>query len=221
VKAQNLIFAAIALGAMLFVSFAKAQTNDKPASADANYAQVIEKRTADIMAILALKDDAKAAAVHDAIVAQYRALRDWQAANGDKLKELARQKDAAAKEETANIMAARKALHDPFLAKLSAQLKPDQVEQVKDKMTYGKVEFTYRGYLAAYPNLTDEERAKILEMLKQAREEAMDGASAEEKTAIFKKYKGRINNYLAAQNKAKTQKMTPAPTVPLDGQPPK
>ena len=32
-----------------------------------------------------------------------------------------------------------------------------------------------------------------------AREKAIDGGSADEKSAIFKKYKGRINNYLSTQ----------------------
>ena len=33
-------------------------------------------------------------------------------------------------------------------------------------------------------------------MLKQAREEAMDGGNAGEKSAIFQKYKDQINDYL-------------------------
>ena len=36
-------------------------------------------------------------------------------------------------------------------------------------------------------------------MLKEAREEAMDGGSAEEKTAVFQRYKGKINNFLSRQ----------------------
>ena len=66
-------------------------------------------------------------------------------------------------------------------------------------MTYGKVQFTMAGYLSQYPELSDANRQAILEMLKQAREEAMDGGSAAEKTAIFQKYKGKINNYLSKQ----------------------
>ena len=63
-------------------------------------------------------------------------------------------------------------------------------------MTYNKVRVTFDGYLQIVPHLTDPEKARILELLKEAREEAMDGGSAEEKSAIFKKYKGKINNYL-------------------------
>jgi hypothetical protein len=213
-KTSDLIFATIAAVAILFTHSAPAQAEDKSASSDAAYTQAIEKRTADIMAALALKDDAKAAAVHDAIIAQYRALHDWQAANEARLKDLAKQKDDDAKAETAKIMVARKALHDPFLAKLSAQVNPEQVELVKDKLTYGKVQFTYQGYLVADPNLTDAQKAKILEMLKQAREEAIDGCSSDEKTAIFKKYKGKINNYLSAEKKASAQAQPSPSAVP-------
>jgi len=87
-------------------------------------------------------------------------------------------------------------LHDRFIAKLSADLTPEQVETVKDKMTYGKVQFTYTAYCAIVPSLTDEEKAHVLDLLKQARDEAMDGGSSDEKSAIFQKYKDQINAYL-------------------------
>ena len=48
------------------------------------------------------------------------------------------------------------------------------------------------------PILTDAEKAKIMEQLKAAREEAMDGGSAPEKSAICQKYKEQINSYLDA-----------------------
>jgi len=72
------------------------------------------------------------------------------------------------------------------------------VEKVKDKMTYGKVQFTYDGYCGIVPGLTDSDKAKVMELLKLARDEAMDGGSASEKSAIFQKYKNQINDYLNA-----------------------
>ena len=39
----------------------------------------------------------------------------------------------------------------------------------------------------------------ILAALKEAREEAMDGGSADEKTAIFQKYKDQINARLSSK----------------------
>jgi len=96
-------------------------------------------------------------------------------------------------------MATRKSLHDSFVAKLNGELTPEQVEIVKDKMTYNKVKVTYDAYCQFVPQMTDEQKAHILADLKTAREEAIDGGSSEEKSAIFGKYKGRINNYLSSQ----------------------
>src|SRR5436190_22485974 len=82
---------------------------------------------------------------------------------------------------------------------MAAELTPEQMDKVKDKMTYNKVQVTYDAYCEIVPNLTEPQKEKIFELLKEAREEAMDAGSAEEKSAIFKKYKGKINNYLSAQ----------------------
>ena len=61
------------------------------------------------------------------------------------------------------------------------------------------MQVTFKAYNEIYGPLGTEQQAKVLDMLKQAREEAMDGGSSGEKDAIFKKYKGKINNYLSGQ----------------------
>jgi len=171
-----------------------AGTNSTPEQTEANYTKAIEGRTADILKILDLSDTNKVARVHDIIIAQYRALNAWHDANDPKLK--------AAKSDTnavAQIQGSLKAIHIQYLAKLAENLTPEQIEAVKDKMTYGKVQFTFKGYLTEYPNLPEPQQQKVLEYLKEARELSMDGGSAEEKTAIFNKYKGKINNYLSKE----------------------
>lgn len=45
------------------------------------------------------------------------------------------------------IRASLKELHRKFIADLTAELMPAQVERVKDRMTYDKVRVTYEGYL--------------------------------------------------------------------------
>jgi Protein of unknown function (DUF3826) len=127
--------------------------------------------------------------VHDVIVSQYRALKAR-----DEVLNAAFGKDHSQRADL--YQAISKPLHDQFLARLAAELTPEQLEKVKDKMTYGKVEFTRAGYCAIVPGFTDQDKAKIMELLKAAREEAMDGGSASEKTAIFQKYKDQINDYL-------------------------
>lgn len=177
---------------MLAIStFAAVDTNATPAGAEANYTKAIEGRAADILKILSLSDTNKAVKVRDAIVSQYRSLRAWHDENDARLKESARDANAAAP-----IQSSLKTLHDRFISELSENLTPAQVDQVKDKMVYGKVQVTYNAYCEIIPNLTDAQKAKILEFLKAAREEAMDCGSSREKDAVFKKFKGRIANYL-------------------------
>ncbi len=163
-----------------------------PAEAEAAYTQNIEKRVGDILATLQFNDSARSARVHDLLIAQYRALRDWHDANDPKLR-------GATPEEASKTKGSLRTLHDRFLAGLGSELTADQVEKVKDKMTYGKVKVTYDAYCEIVPNLTQPQKDKIRAMLKEAREEAMDGGSAEEKSAVFKKYKGKINNYLSSE----------------------
>jgi hypothetical protein len=206
-KRTHLLFLAIftAAGLATAANGADAGTNSPADQTEANYTKSVEGRTADILKILALTDTNKVMHVHDAVMAQYRSLRAWHDENDAKLK--------AAKADTnavAQIRGSLKVIHDAFLAKLAEDLSPAQVEQVKDKMTYGKVQFTFNGYLSAYPNLAEEHKQKILEILKQAREEAMDGGSAEEKTAIFTKAKGKINNYLSKQGIQSEKKKKPS-----------
>jgi len=177
---------------LLAVLLAAPATFAAPADDEAAYTQAIEKRTADIISALDLKDEAMAARVHDAIMSQYRALREWQEKN-DAAKKA---KDSPKQEE---LKAERKGLHDQFLSKLSPELSPEQIDVIKDKLTYNKLKVTYDAYVQIIPTLTDEQKGKVLDFLKQAREEAMDGTSSEEKSAIFKKYKGKINNYFVAQ----------------------
>jgi hypothetical protein len=188
---NKILIAAIAL--ISTATFA-AETNLTPQQVEAKYTAAIEGRTSAILKILALSDTNKVAKVHDLIIAQYRALNAWHDANDAKLK--AARKDTNA---VAQIRSSLKTIHNDFLAKLGEHLTSEQVDAVKDKMTYGKVQFTFNGYVSQYPNLSEAHRQKILELLKEAREDAMDGGSAEEKTAVFQRYKGKINNYLNAE----------------------
>lgn len=88
-------------------------------------------------------------------------------------------------------------MHYAFLARLSAELAPAQVEKIKDGMTYGVLPNTFKVYQEMLPDLTPEQRTQILAWLAEAREHAMDAGSSKEKHGWFGKYKGRINNYLS------------------------
>lgn len=171
-----------------------AETNPTPNQSEAKYTAVISERSQKIVEALGVSDTNAAAKVHAIIMGQYRALNDWHNANDSKIKAAKGNKAAIAE-----IQVPLRKLHAEYLAKLAAHLTPAQIETVKDKMTYDKVAFTYRGYLIEYPNLNDEQKTEVLRLLQDAREEAMDGGSSDEKSAVFNRYKGKINNYLSKQ----------------------
>jgi hypothetical protein len=182
-----IILAFILLGA-LWVSAAQEQpaTNTQ---AEAAYTKTIEKRAADVLTTLGLKEGPNRQKVHDILIAHYRSLKDWHDANDVALKK-------ATGEQAQQIRASLKKLHDHFIAELSSVLSAGDIDKVKDKMTYNKVKVTFDSYCHNLPNLTDAQKEKILGFLKQAREEAMDAGSSDEKSKIFRQYKGKINNYL-------------------------
>jgi hypothetical protein len=193
---------AVLLGVQLMVCLlqqpllAQPQSMAAPTEAEKEsfYATAIENRVGDILKVLNLADG-KSNAVHDVLVTQYHELRIRDAAIDTRLKVNGKEVNF---ENRAPLLGDAKALHDQFVAKLAALLPPEQVEKIKDLMTFNKVKVTYDAYCNIVPGLTDAEKTKILELLKQAREEAIDGGSAPEKAAVFQKYKDQINRYLDA-----------------------
>lgn len=178
-----------------------AETADDP---EAAYTRVITERADKIVATLGIDDPSRAERVRDLLVNQYRGLREIHDAIAAKTAEASKTAGADPTVVTAWVAVARvqgsvklSQLHRYFLARLATELTPEQVNQVKDGMTYGVVQVTYNRYLEMLPELTDEQKREILASLLEAREYAMDGGSSEEKHKIFGQYKGRINNYLS------------------------
>lgn len=153
------------------------------ANPDPNYTRVITGRADKIVNTLEIADADKQTRVRNIIVQQYRDLNAIQAERG----------------KNAEVDVRIKQQHQAYVAKLSTELTAQQVDQVKDGMTYGTLPTTYRAYLAQVPNLTEPQKQQIMAYLMEARELAMDGGTSEEKHAVFRKYKGKINNYLSAQ----------------------
>lgn len=162
-------------------------------------------RAAKIVDPLELTDSARSQRVRDIVVRQYLDLavihddraariRAAKAAAGDDKLASRAAIDLISKDVTARLAT----LHQAYLAKLATELTPTQIDQVKDGMTYGVAPLTFRVYQEMLPDLGDEQKARILAWLVEAREHAMDAGSAKEKHEWFGKYKGRINNYLSA-----------------------
>ena len=174
-------------------------------SQEEEYARVIAARSHAIVAQLKIADVATAQRAEQMVVAQYRSLREIHDSRDAAIKSLqaSSQKDNASTDKL--IEGVRKEssikqfqLHRAFLAKLSAELSCEQVIGIKDGMTYGVVPKTYARYLETIPNLTETEKRTIMAWLIEAREYAMDAGSSDEKHGWFRKYKGKINNYLSA-----------------------
>ena len=172
---------------------------------DANYVKMITDRAAKIVATLGVTNAEASIRVRDIISQQYSDLSQIHEARNLKLKlakEIAKddkvKSEADIKQAEADANVAMDKLHGEYLKKLSKELSANQVEMVKDGMTYKVLPITYKGYQEMLPNLTNEQKTQILAYLTEAREHAMDAESSEKKHAWFGKYKGRINNYLSA-----------------------
>jgi hypothetical protein len=178
-----------------------AQTADTNTESIAKSDAETAKKAAEWAAGLKLPDTAKERKVATAITIHLKAIRDWNnehpfttvpaginPATGNRLSELDRQIIANSSMPTS--------IHKDLLDVLNKELTPEQVEFILDQYTIGKVAFTLKGYKAIVPDLKPEEENKILEYLKQAREQAIDYKSMRQISAIFEIYKTKCEQYL-------------------------
>jgi hypothetical protein len=173
---------------------------------DTAYLRVVAQRAEKITRNLDLQDSSKFYKVSSIIGNQYVSLRTIhddrnakvKAVKADTLKTKAERDTLIKKYEIeANTKLAK--LHVIYLKALSKYLTQEQIDKVKDGMTFGKVKFTYDGYIQMIPSLTEVQKKQIYDWLIEAREKAMDAESSDKKTTIFGNYKGRIANYLSKE----------------------
>ncbi len=168
-----------------------------------DYTYVITARSSKIVNTLHISDSLIFQRVQSIIAEQYRNLSATHDFKDTLIKQQKEQnypdKEARIKAIKDSAYAALYILHAHFLASLASELSSDQIEKVKDGMTYGVLHNTYNGYLDMLPELTDDQKRFIYAALYEARELAMDEGSSKAKHAMFGKYKGRINNYLSAE----------------------
>lgn len=89
--------------------------------------------------------------------------------------------------------------HFELASALAQYLTEEQIDAVKDGMTFGRLKRDYNATLDMIPTLTDEEKLQVLIWLKEAREYAMDAADSKGKHFWFDKYRGRTNNWLSSR----------------------
>ncbi|MFC4873824.1 DUF3826 domain-containing protein [Negadavirga shengliensis] len=173
---------------------------------DSDYINVTLERADKIVATLDITDPVTRESVKQTIAKQYRDLSDlhekqdgrkagtkekWKA-NPDKLKKKLDKLSKKSEKESDQ-------LKRSFITGLSHDLDGEQIAKVKDGLTYSVAPNTYKVYLQMLPELTAAQREHIWENLIEAREKAMMAGTSKKKHGWFGKYKGRINNYLAAE----------------------
>ena len=152
---------------------------------DSAYVESIVKRSQKIVDGLQLTDQKKARTVRNIIANRYFLLNDIHA-KYDKS-----QQDALQAELYKH--------HFELASALALYLTDEQVDAVKDGMTFGRLKRDYQATQDMIPTLSDFEKQQILIWLKEAREYAMDAADSKGKHHWFDKYRGRTNNWLSAR----------------------
>ena len=170
---------------------------------DPKYVESIVNRSQKIVDKLGLTDAKVAEDVCNVIANRYFELNDIYEIRDAKVKAVKESgltgdaKNEALKAAENEKDAALYRSHFAFPASLSLFLNEEQIEAVKDGMTYGVVKVTYEATLDMIPSLKEEEKVQIYAWLVEAREFAMDAENSNNKHAAFGKYNGSINNYLA------------------------
>jgi hypothetical protein len=188
----------------LIGSAASAQNNLNVSEQELAYTHTINQRADKIVSALDINDSSKATHVSKIIANQYRKLNEIYTNRDEKIKAIRLQSsdteslNAEVNKVQEDVKGHLQILHNQYLESLSQHLTAEQVDNVKDGMTYGVVQVTYKGYQEMIPTLTEDQKKQILAWLIEAREFAMDAESSDKKHAWFGKYKGRINNYLSA-----------------------
>ena len=173
----------------------------KTEGVDSAYLKTVVGRAQKIVDQLCLTNSQQALDVRNIIANRYILLNSIHETYDDamkKAKELSGDEKKTAQQQAAD---ARDAMlykhHFELESDLSNYLTSDQIEAVKDGLTYGVVKVTYDAQTDMIPTLTEEEKTQIMAWLKEAREFAMDAGNSKDKHNWFGKYKGRINNWLS------------------------
>ncbi len=158
---------------LLAATFAMQAVDLKSEGRDPEYVSSIVGRSQKITDKLGINDPAKAKEVTNIIANRYFKLNDIYEARDAKIK--AAKETLTGDAKNAAIDAARNEAdaalyrcHFEFPADLSLYLTPEQIDGVKDGMTYGVLMVTYNSHLDMIPTLTDEEKAQIMAWLVEA-----------------------------------------------------
>ena len=180
---KNVLFTAIL---SLFTLTASAQVALKTEGQDPQYVETIKGRAQKIVNGLGLNDAQVAENVRNIIANRYFLLNDIHSKYDKKTQQDALQADLYKH-------------HFELASALAQYLTEEQIETVKDGMTFGRLKRDYQATQDMIPSLSEYEKKQVLIWLKEAREYAMDAADSKGKHFWFDKYRGRTNNWLSAR----------------------
>ncbi len=184
---------------------ANASSGQNNTDNDATYVKTITQRVEKLLVPMKLTDSLQYRKVRQIVVSQYLNLNKIHEEKDNQLKKEKSREGVDKEQRDRNIKLIEAEagkhlyiLHKEYLGDLSSNLSSEQVDQIKDGMTYGVLQVTYNAYADMIPTLKPAEKQQILSWLTEARELAMDAGTSDAKHQIFGKYKGRINNYLSS-----------------------
>ena len=97
-------------------------------------------------------------------------------------------------------MAPSKNVREDLNKGLAADLSAEQIDAIKNLLTYNGITRNYIAYHVIVPNLTKEDDEKIMTLLREAREAGLDRKNARDMMgAAFEPYKKQIENYLISR----------------------
>lgn len=88
---------------------------------------------------------------------------------------------------------------DAYFEKMKQFLDAPQIEKLRNAMTNDGLNKEYDHFLALLPGLKNDQKKKVYDYLTEARDNAVNVLSSREINQWFAKFRGRANNYLAAQ----------------------
>lgn len=165
-----------------------------------------QRKSSKVLEILSLTNDSIRENIHLIITNRYLELREIHQKYDDRNKVIEENshssKDEKALEMERSYYQYNSDLYRSrfsYIAWLSFYLNEEQVEMVKNAMTFNLLHVRYNDFLDLLPDLTDAEKNRVHHWLVEAREFSMDFETPRKMRQMFTKYRGRINNYLSSR----------------------
>lgn len=173
------------------VSGVQAQEPAQDANDDAAYEASIQRRVNETIQEMKLNDPVKEQQVRERFLQTYRDLRAWHKAHYEHYKQVKAEFEKLDKE--------LRSIPRGFIKEMQSLLTPEQVEMIQERMVGGRYRHNVGGLNAEYPDLPEGVRSYAMDLWAEARDIAMALPEGKDKTQVFERYKGKVNNYIASK----------------------